>query len=231
MGHTIFYLQLASYSLLTLSIFVTFASEMKGRLRDAQKWLEMRLDGGRKLIFRSKNSGNSCAPSATSSGKSWAWISEWTGSRTVTVTPLLIAVVSGVSLTAVFAMTVSTWLMLNRFDSAGLVEKTNVQVLWRAGNQFCMRDRKGEFSVRPCAPEWPSDIVSGATLPTLNYRYDEHLNCNIWANKRDEGYTAWRNSNDQPILNNFARPASTGCANPDTNRTSETTTAEARPER
>ena len=129
-------------------------------------------------------------------------------------------------LSTAFALTVSVWLIFDRFGGDGLVKKTNVQVLWRDGTQFCMRDSAGEFSAHPCPPDFPGDIVGGVTLTRYNFRYDQHLNCNVWANKQDEGYSAWRYSDDRPILTAFARPASSGCANP---RAAETeTTARAR---
>lgn len=132
-------------------------------------------------------------------------------------------------LSTVFALTVSVWLIFDRFGRSDLVKYENVHVLARySPRNFCMESRGIQFSARPCQP-FPDDIVPGVTLTKFWYVYDEHLNCNDWyATRRGEkaGYSTWRNPDDTPILTNFPRSASAGesCAKPESRSVPEAET-------
>ncbi len=120
---------------------------------------------------------------------------------------------------SLFSAVTSVWMLANWFMWTPVVYKKNVQVLSRNGNQFCMRDSHGEFSVRPCEP-FPQDMVAGVTLTEFNFIYDSHRDCNQWSNNNvhDEGYRAWRHLDDTPVITAFSRSEATGgtCASPAT---------------
>lgn len=92
--------------------------------------------------------------------------------------------------------------------------------------QFCMQHHGIEFSFKACEPV-PKDIVAGATLTKLRFKYDAHLDCDDWTSEEKVGYSAWRKANDKPILTDVPRSSSTGrsCAVPsEADRSAETDT-------
>jgi hypothetical protein len=76
-----FCLQLAAYSLLLLSILVTFGDEMRKQTKNVLNWLGKNLSGGRKRTSKSRSFASLCVSFVITYGKDLAWISKWIGRR------------------------------------------------------------------------------------------------------------------------------------------------------
>lgn len=126
------------------------------------------------------------------------------------------------AISTMFSCAVVTWTVFDRFREK-IVNKDGSHVIARYSDvQFCLEHKGIEFSFKACQPI-PKDIVAGATLTTLRFRYDTHLDCDDWMSETPVGYTAWRNPDDTPVLSNVPRPKTTGrsCAAPAPDRSTE----------
>jgi hypothetical protein len=124
MDHTIFCLQAASYSLLTASMVVTFADEIRSAMKNANLAIRKSWSGSAKQTFRLRSFANSCVRFAVTCVSGGASISKWIGRRRGATTMASLYTILGctvVMLLASLAIPVERASVVNQVKTTGII--------------------------------------------------------------------------------------------------------------